>query len=249
MGEQKRLDSNTIRARDIGMGRKNKSTLYIKSVCLNCGKERWIKANRPTNKGFTGFCKACSDTSRKRNGYKDDGYRFVPISSNDFYFSMANNQGYVQEHRLLMARYLGRILGSEEIVHHKNGIKDDNRMDNLELLIGASVHMYIHREEERKAELRKKIKEILYGAGCPHSLLDLECDKIMALIPDIERVSIQITEDLLANQKEKIEEAKKEERERIIKIILRVAKDREVNFGSQRGWISDVKQALIKGGS
>ncbi len=60
-----------------------------------------------------------------------------------------------------MAQYLNRCLLPWEIVHHKNGIKDDNRIENLELLPTIRQHMPSRRWQQELAKRDKRIDELL----------------------------------------------------------------------------------------
>lgn len=47
-------------------------------------------------------------------------------------------RGYVMEHRLVVEAHIGRYLDPHEQVHHRNGIKSDNRLINLEIVTRAN---------------------------------------------------------------------------------------------------------------
>lgn len=65
-----------------------------------------------------------------------NGYRFLIVRDGEPFTQMRNSLGYVAEHRLVMARSLGRPLAEHETVHHLNGVRDDNRLENLQLRSG-----------------------------------------------------------------------------------------------------------------
>lgn len=74
------------------------------------------------------------------------GYVMTLISADqDAYRVMAQRQGYVMEHRLVMAKHLGRPLARHETVHHINGRRDDNRIENLQLRSGSHGAGVVHR--------------------------------------------------------------------------------------------------------
>lgn len=56
-----------------------------------------------------------------------------------------SNKNYVLRSRLVMEKHLGRFLLPTEKVHHINGVKDDDRLENLLLCSNQSEHMKIHR--------------------------------------------------------------------------------------------------------
>jgi len=69
-----------------------------------------------------------------------DGYVFVLMHEGEPYYEMAQtkmgNVKYVLEHRLVLAKHLGRCLTRHETVHHKDGDSSNNDLSNLQLRIG-----------------------------------------------------------------------------------------------------------------
>lgn len=64
-------------------------------------------------------------------GSLSHGYWYVPVSKDQQH--LTGGTTWVGEHRLVMARHLGRALHPDEVVHHRNGRRTDNRIENLEL--------------------------------------------------------------------------------------------------------------------
>lgn len=71
----------------------------------------------------------------------------------------ANCDNYILEHRLVMEEHLGRYLESWEVVHHVNGVRDDNRIENLELLPGNNENLSLQKMQSRLEIQENETKE------------------------------------------------------------------------------------------
>ena len=58
--------------------------------------------------------------------------------------------GYVREHRVVMEYFIKRYLEPQEVVHHRNGIKTDNRISNLMLFKNEKEHRKYHNSRRSK---------------------------------------------------------------------------------------------------
>jgi len=86
------------------------------------------------------------------------GYIHVRIAPSDFFSQMATKKHYILEHRLVMAKHLGRNLHLWEVVHHKNHIKTDNRIENLQL-VSDDRHKQITVLEMKITRLERIVEE------------------------------------------------------------------------------------------
>ena len=89
-----------------------------------------------------------------------NGYILIWINSMSPFAKMRDHHNYIEEHRLVMAKHLGRYLEFWEWVHHINGIKTDNRIENLELM-DKNKHAILHNNTRLRDKLGKFIKVVL----------------------------------------------------------------------------------------
>ena len=126
-----------------------------------CGKQTWIPRNRKKmNSRFCSMkCKGVWQSSEirgersptwKRGYWKHQGY-----------VTTANGR----EHRRIMEDHIGRKLFASEQVHHKNGDKSDNRIENLQI-VTASEHTKIHILESLESKECLQCGEIFTGIPC-----------------------------------------------------------------------------------
>ena len=146
------------------IGQKQGRQTFIWSPCIDCGKERWVQYVKRNPRQLR--CISCGQINRASKSYKwkerryknIEGYIVIRLKSDDFFRSMADCQGYVLEHRLIMAQHFGRCLHRWEIVHHRNHKRDDNRIENLQL-VSEDRHNQFTILETRIKQLEFKVME------------------------------------------------------------------------------------------
>ena len=167
--------------------RTSRNRWCIQVTCPICEKQRWrvLSSIASENEYFTGYCVSCSnrfDKEKRRKASNTAGHKgriksktgyiniYIPYlekHEQEFLSSMIGSHPYIQEHRLVMARHLRRPLDRHEIVHHINGIKDDNRIENLKLLCrkahtNTNGSIFFQELQEAKSEIQRL--KLLLGA-------------------------------------------------------------------------------------
>jgi len=126
-------------------------------------KHKCIDCNKNVQRKETKRCIVChkikgqkgSNNHHWKGGIKMTPKGYIMIYKPNNPSSLVN--GYMLEHRYIMEKSLNRFLKDDEVVHHINGIKSDNRIENLKIM-SNSEHMSFHNKGEKNGMSKKNKK-------------------------------------------------------------------------------------------
>ncbi len=172
---------------EIGEIRNKSSHKYLWHACAGCDKERWVQLKKGQPESLR--CRSCAKKGMKGHAMSEEtraklnkanwkggrikrhGYILVKLYPDDFFYPMADKRGYVLEHRLVVAKQLGRCLQLWELVHHKDHIRNHNDVRNLQRVsdIGHKqitiLEGKINAQEKQIEEQRKQIRLLQWQVG------------------------------------------------------------------------------------
>lgn len=117
------------------------------SQCASIGNRNKGKVVSAQTKKLMSEARKIHTTGHRK--LRNDGYYSVYFPDHP----QSSRSGYVMEHRLFAEKLIGRLLDHSEVVHHKNGNRADNRLDNLSIM-SQKEHMILHmkiRNEKRRS--------------------------------------------------------------------------------------------------
>lgn len=126
--------------------------------CAAKERSKRMKGKRPASYHLLHTPEAIAKRATSMRGVNNPAWRggkiqrrkkpYISLRCPEGFEPMARKDGYVLEHRIVMARQLGRLLDRREVVHHKNGDGRDNRAENLELYRSNGAHLAVTLDKE-----------------------------------------------------------------------------------------------------
>lgn len=93
------------------------------------------------------------DNRSARRGEKSPTWKGGKTRSRKGYVVLRNDGDVIFEHRAVMEEHIGRKLTEDEVVHHINGDKTDNRLENLQLMTRGE-HSTMHNKRRNKCSTK-----------------------------------------------------------------------------------------------
>lgn len=145
--------------------------MKISKIAKSKGFGKWMIGKKQSKETIEKRCisigKGKNHHAWKGGRFKAKGYVFIYKPD----YASSNSDGYIFEHRFLMEQKIFRFLTKKEVVHHINGIRDDNRIENLQIMT-ASEHAIHHKTFLNLKKFKKGFAPWNKGTPCPQEVKD-----------------------------------------------------------------------------